>query len=319
MGGKKELVDFHFHSVYSDGSENINGIIEEAKNRGLKALALTDHNNGAGVPEFVEKCREAGIQTLEGVEIYATFPEADWSWDFQRCGPVPDVTILGKKLDWVKFKEYQEMLVKYWLEYFMPETLEKLRSAGLEVPTMSREEMWEQLKDFGIARVFHDIPNNPKNWPKMLEICNHYDPKITIDDIAMQPVRFANRYLYIIGMQAYVLRAPQDWTVKDAIQIAKDMGGTLFAAHPGGEYANWSDEHLNYFIEQGGKGIEVYQYYHSLEQIKKFEELAKKHNLIISGGSDWHGKNGRPTLGAWDKQAAQTPLWVLDQLLERLP
>lgn len=137
MEEKKGLVDFHFHSTYSDGSETIDGIIEEAKKHNLKALALTDHNNGAGVPEFVKKCNESGILALEGVEIYATFPQTDWSCDFKFCGPVPDVTILGKKLDWKRFREYQEMLVKYWLEYWMPEGLEKLRSVGLGVPVLS--------------------------------------------------------------------------------------------------------------------------------------------------------------------------------------
>lgn len=179
--------------------------------------------------------------------------------------------------------------------------------------------MWKQLKDLGTPHVFHDIPKNQKNWPKMLEICHKYDSKITLDDIVKNPVRWASRYLYAIGMCAYVLRAPQDWTIEKAVQLAKDMGGVLFAAHPGGEYTNWSDEHLSYFIEQGGKGIEIYQYFHTPEQIKKFEELADKHDLTISGGSDWHGKNGRPTLGCWDKLAVQTPLWVFDQLFEKLP
>jgi len=49
---KKGLVDLHFHSAYSDGSEDIPGIMKEARDQGLIALALTDYNNGVGVPFF---------------------------------------------------------------------------------------------------------------------------------------------------------------------------------------------------------------------------------------------------------------------------
>ena len=53
MSAKKALVDFHFHSIHSDGSETIESAIKEAKKRGVIALALTDHNNGEGVGEVV--------------------------------------------------------------------------------------------------------------------------------------------------------------------------------------------------------------------------------------------------------------------------
>lgn len=313
------LVDLHFHSVYSDGSENIPAIIEEAKKRKVVALALTDHNNGAGVPEFMAACKEAGVLAFEGTEVYIAFPETDWSWDPKFCGPVPDATILGKKLNWQEFRKYQEMLVKYWLEHWLPETLNGLRRAGLKVPALTQEQMWDQLKDFGVPRVLHDVPKNPDNWQALFEVCLSFDSTVNKKDIEQSPVRWANRHLYAIGKQAYVLRAPQDWTVRKALELAQAMNGVLFAAHPGGEYGNWSDKHLDFFVRQGGKGIEVYQYFHSLSQIEKFSDFARKHNLLVSGGSDWHGKNGKPTLGCWDKPNVQTPFEVFKQLLEQLP
>lgn len=313
------LVDLHFHSVYSDGSENIPAIIEEAKKREVVALALTDHNNGAGVPEFMTACREAGIIALEGTEIYASFSEHQWSWNSAFAGPVPDVTILGKKLNWQEFRKYQEMLVKYWFEYWLPETLKGLQNAGLKVPVLTRDEMWDQLKDFGVPKVLHDVPKNPDNWQALREACLSFDPNLEKKDVEQSPVRWASKYLYAIGKPAYVLRAPQDWTVKKAVELAETMGGVLFAAHPGGEYANWNDQHLDWFVEQGGRGIEVYQYFHSESQIEKFAAYAAKNGLLVTGGSDWHGKNGKPTLGCWDKPSVQTPFEVFEQLLDQLP
>lgn len=321
MEAKTGLVDLHFHSVFSDGSEKLSSIIMEAKTRGFVGLALTDHNNGEGVTEFMSRCRGTGITAFEGVEIYATFPqEESFSWDSKYCGPAPDFTILGRKLNWQIFKEaYQFPLMEYWRTIWLPETLDKLRGTRLEVPVLSDAEIVEQLKNFGVPRVLHDVPKDLRNWSRLLEIAQSFDPKLTMKDIAKTPIRWANRYLYAIGTAAYVLRGPKNFGVKEAVELAKDMGGVLFAAHPGGEYANWSDWHLNYFIACGGKGVEVWQYFHTNKQVRFFLELAIRYNLLVSGGSDWHGVNGRPTLGCWDRPNVQTPNWVVARLLEQLP
>lgn len=310
------LTDLHFHTRHSDGSEDVAGAIAEAKTRGVKVLALTDHNNGAGVPEFTRLCGDADIHCLEGVEIYAAFPlDEDWAWDPKFCGPMPHMVILGHELQWDYFrKEYQLPLMTYWQETWLPETLRKLREAKFNVPDLSKDDIAGQLKDFGVPRVLHDIPKDPTNWPRLLEIANSYDPAVTMADIEKSPVRLANRYVYAIGMAGYVLRGSENFTVEAAKILAAEMGGLLIAAHPGGEYGNWSDEHLQYFVDVGGDGLEVWQYYHGERQIRKFLEFAVRHGLAVSGGSDWHGKNGRQTLGCWDKPDVQCPDWVYNEL-----
>jgi len=314
-----KLVDLHFHSVHSDGSETVSSIIEEAERRGVCALALTDHNNGNGVSEFVAGCQKQGIEYLEGVEIYGSFAEHEWSWDYQFCGPVPDLTILGRELDWGVFRAYQKMLVKYWANYWIPETLKKIEGAGLRVPKLNKDQIWDQVKDFGTPSVFHDVPKNPENWPALIELVQSFDSAVTEEEIRQKPVRWANRHLYAIGKPAYVLRAPQEWTIESAVQLAEDMEGALFIAHPGGEYGNWSERHLEFAVEQGVHGIEVYQYFHSPDQIKRFKSFALRHDLLVSGGSDYHGTNGKPTLGCWNKEESQTPWEVFKQLQEMLP
>jgi len=313
------LVDFHFHTNHSDGSESVKSVIEEAKRRGLIALALTDHNTYNGIPVFRALCLEAGIDFLEGVEIYAAFPETEWAWDMNRCGPVPDMTILGHELDWRKFDEwYKKPLRDYWVTKWLPQTLEKLRALGFKVPYLTENEVREQV-DIGIPPVLHEVPKNPENWPILLQIIQKFDSSLAMKDIEQSPVAAANRYVYSIQGGAYVLRGPQEFGVNEAVDLAGQMGGALFAAHPGGNYANWSIEHLDYFVEMGGGGIEVWQYYHKPEQIRMFLEYAARYGLLVSGGSDWHGANGRPTLGCWDKPENQTPTWIIEHLLERLP
>ena len=318
MEERKGLVDFHFHTNHSDGTATVAGAVEEAKLRGVAAMALTDHNTEAGGEEFLEICKEAGITALEGVEIYAAFPETEWAWDIGKCGPVPDMTILGRKLNWKKFKEYKNNLNNYWVTKWLPETLEKLKSLGFKVPFLARKEIQEQV-NVGIPPVLHEVPKNPENWPRLLKICQSFNSEFSKEELEKSPVAATNRYVYSIQGGAYVLRGPQEFGVSEAIDLATQMYGVLFAAHPGGNYGAWSIEHLNYFVRMGGGGIEVWQYYHKPDQIRLFLEYAIRYGLLVSGGSDWHGANGRTTLGCWDKPENQTPVWVAQYLLDRLP
>lgn len=313
------LVDFHFHTNYSDGTATVDGAIAEAKKRNVIALALTDHNTGKGVPEFMRAAQEAGIRALEGTEIFIAFPKTDWSWDMAKCGPVPDATILGRQLNWKIFEnDYERALRNYWITVWLPKTLEKLRALGFKVPSLTECEIQEQV-DIGVPPVLHDVPKDPKNFDLLLNICQEFEPTYSMEDLKSSPVAGANRYVYSIQGGAYVLRGPQEFGVEEAVDLAKRMGGVLFAAHPGGNYANWSREHLDYFVQNGGDGIEVWQYYHKPEQIGQFLILAAQYDLLVSGGSDWHEKNAKTTLGCWDKPENQTPLWVADQLFEKLP
>ncbi|MDO8555072.1 MAG: PHP domain-containing protein [bacterium] len=315
------LVDFHLHSSYSDGSENIASIIDEAKKRNIKAIALTDHNTGKGVNAFAKACAKNEIATLEGVEIYAAFPKTEWATNPAYCGQTPDLVILGKTLNWKIFIErYQISLEQYRKNHWLPKTLEKLREAGLEVLNLNKKEIDNQC-NFGVPPVLRYIAKNPKNWPVIFEITKQYEQYeqgITMESIVKNPVYFAGMYLYGVGKPAYVPRVFSEWTVTKAVKLAREMGGVLFAAHPGGNYAKWSKEHLDYFVQMGGGGIEVWQYHHKPDQIKFFLQYAIKNNLLISGGSDWHGKNSSPTLGCWDKPENQTPLWATEKLFERL-
>lgn len=318
MEARKSLVDFHFHTNHSDGSETVALAIEEAKLRGVVALALTDHNTESGVREFIKTCKEAGITALEGTEIYAAFPETEWAWDASKCGPVPDMTILGRELNWKNFEEYKKNLNNYWVTIWLPQTLEKLRVLGFKVPYLTENEVQKQV-DIGIPPVLHEVPKNPENWTVLLQIIQKFDSALAMKDIEQSPVTMANRYVYSIQGGAYALRGPQEFGVSEAVDLADRMGGVLFAAHPGGNYGNWSIEHLDYFIQMGGGGIEVWQYYHKPDQIRLFLEYAVRYELLVSGGSDWHGKNSKTTLGCWDKPENQTPDWVINHLLNHLP
>jgi hypothetical protein len=93
-----------------------------------------------------------------------------------------------------------------------------------------------------------------------------------------------------VGCPAYV--EPYKFTPEEAITLIRNAGGVAVLAHPGGFDVSGkriSEKDINQFVECGLKGLEVYSYFHDEEKTKFFISLAKKMNLLITGGSDCHG------------------------------
>ncbi|MDD4872622.1 MAG: PHP domain-containing protein, partial [Kiritimatiellae bacterium] len=68
------MIDLHSHSTFSDGSLTPRQLVIRAHDIGLTALALTDHDTTAGLPQFLDACREYDITGVPGVEISVDVP-----------------------------------------------------------------------------------------------------------------------------------------------------------------------------------------------------------------------------------------------------
>jgi hypothetical protein len=119
-------------------------------------------------------------------------------------------------------------------------------------------------------------------------------------------------------MPAYTSRF-RGFDVDDALNLTDDMNCRLFIAHPGGDYDTLSNDILDYFISMGVHGIEVRNYFNSVEQNEKFDRLARDNNLIRSGGSDCHGDKGHFKIGCYDRPQNQLPKEVLEEVWDNLP
>jgi predicted metal-dependent phosphoesterase TrpH len=75
----------------------------------------------------------------------------------------------------------------------------------------------------------------------------------------------------------------------EAVRIIKDTGGIPVIAHPGHNFKG-RESVIRELIDEGTEGIEVYNNYHSTEQIAFFEKLALEKKILITAGSDFHGK-----------------------------
>jgi len=254
------MIDLHIHSTFSDGSETPEEIVAQARRIGLTALALTDHDNMGGVPDFLEACRTEGITGFSGVEISAALEEefADSTLHILGYGLDPNnlqvKELLGRVLDGRAWRNEQIM--------------EKLADIGVELE-------WDAVE----ACVTEDVIGRPHIAQAM------------VDREYVSSVQEAfDRYL-AKGAPAYVDR--YRLYPEEAIRMISEAGGLTFFAHP----FTWIDDdarleaELCKFKSLGLAGIEVYHSDHDQEQMMALLRIANRAELMISGGSDFHGES----------------------------
>jgi len=307
------LLDFHNHSTYSDGRDTPKQLVERAVRHGVSAMALTDHHNESGLPEFREACREYGILAIPfGVEICAELPHQVLE---EGDNEAPDLVILGKNAREDPMVDYKKRYMRETRDRILPEALRRLEKVGFEMPEVDLD---AECRGFHCPPdIMHKFVDHADNMNVLISYVRAMDSSISPEDVREKPIMFVNRFLYGIDCPAYVKRR-EGFDVDDAIDLADAMNCTLFIAHPGGGFGFLSDRILDYYIQKR-INIEVRNYFNSPEQNAKFDRLANKHNLLRSGGSDYHGEKGPFKIGMYDRQWNQLPKDILEELWCGLP
>ena len=250
MRGKVEL---HTHSSVSDGSLSPSELVELAKEKKIEVLALTDHDTSDGIIEAKKKAKEVGITFVPGIEI--------------STGNNNEIHILGYFFEdgYIKLNDYLDYLKKNRnnRNYLM---IEKLQKEGVDI---SIEDILEVSEEGSIGRAHFAYVLMKKGYVKNV-------------DEAFE------KYVGLNGV-AYIKK--ESLNISDTIEKINGAGGVAVFAHPG--YLNLSsDEYRKLFRElkeSGLEGVEVYYPSHSKEQREMFLEIARDNDLIVTGGSDFHG------------------------------
>ena len=252
-----KLIDLHTHSSASDGSYRPAEVVRLAKEGGLVAMALTDHDTVDGLPEAVAAGQEYGVEIIPGVEISAQFPGGT-------------MHILGLFVDYHNGLLDQRLAVLKQARLDRnPQIINKLNALGIPI-TMARVEeisgggqvgrphIARALMELGAVRDLQEAFDKYLGWHK----------------------------------PAYVskFRFPPD----QALAMIREAQGIPILAHPftlglGSAYAL-----KNLIVELKGlglAGLEVFYPEHTREQEALYLKLARELNLVISGGSDFHGLN----------------------------
>lgn len=264
-------IDLHIHSNASiDGDLTPSAIVHMAKGSNLQAIAITDHNSVRGVRPGLIAAKLEGIKLIPGIEVDCLFGDLN-------------LHVLGYNIDIEDpaFEEIEKGAIRQEEEYF-PRLVDRLQELGFHV---NPEDVIEFAstpvpceEDVG-AYLIHSEENQTD-----LRLQSYSEGGIRSDN------PYFNFYLDFCtyGKPAFIERQYPD--LSTVAQIIKDTGGIPVLAHPGESLPD-PDNQIPSIVNDGILGIEVYSSYHSPQMTRYFKQKADEIDLIITCGSDFHGKN----------------------------
>ena len=263
----EKIIDMHTHTNYSDGELSPQELIRLAIDKKIGTLAITDHNTIEGLKtidrksEIIEK---SGIRVINGIELSAK-------------SNVGRMHILGYGID------------------LNNQLLNKKMSDLKDISINSVLSIIEQIKrDYGIRFRYDDIKelvnaNHNLGRPDLAKLCIKYGYASTVEEAF-------NKYL----IEAYnkTRKTDNKLQYEECLELIIKSGGIPVLAHPKSLELREKEflVLLKDMISCGLKGIEVYHSSHTKEEMKYYLEIANKYDLLISGGSDFHGRIVKPDI-----------------------
>lgn len=273
---KSARADLHTHSTASDGLDSPASLVDLARERGISVLALTDHDTIGGVAEAMSAARGISLHLIPGVEFSIRV----------RRG---ETHILGYGIDIA--------------DRALTGELERLRA--------SREErgaaILERLDELGI-----DIPADALGGEREDQSPGRpHIARAMIDAGVVSSIDEAFDGYLGFGRPAFVPR--RTITATRAIEVIHGAGGLAVLAHPLSVYQ--LDQALPRLISAGLDGLEAYYGEYDQRQRESLANLAVTYNMLITGGSDYHGNRD---ISGRDLGSVQWPEDALEAILERL-
>ncbi|HEY5672233.1 MAG TPA: PHP domain-containing protein [Malonomonas sp.] len=256
---EKQLVDLHVHSTCSDGFYSPRELVEMAAEKGLTAIALADHDNVAGISAAQQAGAELGVEVLSAVELstlwYDYFDMHLLGYGFNHEDPY-----LIRQLE--EFQEFRSgrnrQIIERVNEKLAGEQRQPLDPDAvrkLAGGTIGRPHIAQALREAGY------VTHNEEAFVRYLVPCN-------------VPKRY--------------------FPVDEAISLIHRSGGIAVLAHP--PYISRDRQKLEKLVAEllplGLDGIEAYNNGSNLEDTDWLIKLARKYQLIVTGGSDFHGDPG---------------------------
>ena len=267
-------VDLHIHSTASDGRLTPADIVQEAAGRGLTYIALTDHDTVDGIaPAQAAAQAFPQLKVIPGVEISTDIPQGE-------------VHILGYFID------YTDPELRAALDRFRNSRLRRAQGMVAKLENLGIHIDWQRVQEIAGASSI----GRPHIAQAMLE-------KGYISSFKQAFTEYLSR-----DGPAYVER--EKMTPVEAVELIAKARGLAVLAHP---LTAGDPEALTTELKAAGLvGIEAHYDGYSAEEINRLVGLAQKHNLIATGGSDYHGlePSNETAIGG-----ADVPMESVEQLI----
>lgn len=260
-----KLVDLHVHSTVSDGTDTPEELVEAASRIPLSAFALTDHDTLEGIKRAKAAAKVLQQTTDQGKIVPRVIPGVEISVGYGGR----DIHVLGLFIDEDN------------------EALNRLLSDFRKRRTLRNEQMITRFCEAGI--------------PMTLEELNHHNPNTIVTRAHFARFLMDHGYakdrddafLRFVGDNAPFYIPRTYISPAEAILCIKNAGGLSVLAHP--LSYRFTDEQLltmtSLLRNVGLDAVEALYGAYDSTQEAKVRELAKRYDLLLSGGSDYHGSN----------------------------
>ena len=248
----EKLIDLHTHSRFSDGSMTPTELVTHARESGIAAIALSDHDEVGGVREAMEVGERLGVEVIPAIELSAISNTETHILGYFIDPDSPAIAEASKKI--LEAREYRAVY-----------SLRKLNELGFPI-TM------EDIRAVAGGAL----------------LCRAHHARALLDKGLVGSVKEAFDKYLANGRPAFCNK--QALTDEEAIDLIHRAGGIAFLAHL--HLIRLSDEELYAFLKRlkaaGLDGIEGYYTEYTPEMEKKFRAMASELGLILSGGTDFH-------------------------------
>lgn len=268
------MIDVHIHTKYSDGTDSVIELLEKAEKVGLECISITDHDNC----KAYEELKSLNIsdyysgKLIKGIEIKCSFrgrliEVLGYNYDLEKMNAWIN--------EYYKDKQRKDLQIKYF-NHLYNACIEK----GL-VMTSKDEWNWNPENDWASVEIYKNFKSHQENESKLPE------------DLWNDFTTFTKKYCADFNNSFYIDKSKDYPTVEEAVNAIKNAGGKVFVAHV--FIYKWVDDkeslirelHREFDID----GFECYHSNFSDDQIKYINAYCEEHNLLKSGGSDYHGFN----------------------------
>lgn len=263
-------IDLHMHSHYSDDGEfKPQELVDLCLERNIKYFSIADHNSTKAVKEAEEYCIGKNIEIIPAVELDCTINNVN-------------LHVLGYGIDYQK------------------EVFNKIEEDIINQEQSASKKRMMLIRQLGIDFSDEDISALSKNGVVNGEMIaeaamkfdkNHQNPllKPYYENGSRSDNPYVNFYWDYCAQGRMAYAQVNYISLQEAVEIIKNSGGIPILAHPGNNVKE-DLSLLKEIIACGIEGIEVYSSYHSKEQVEIYKDFALKNNLLLTCGSDFHGK-----------------------------
>ena len=263
-------VDLHIHSnKSSDGDFPLFQIFYLAREKGLKAISIADHDTVAAYPEALKLGEETGVEVIPSIELTTIFDNREFhlllpfvNWKKRVVSGI--IASVAEK----RIKEAQDRV-------------RKLQEIGFEISWKEIAKKTQSIPPLGV--VIAQILLEKGEGKKSPALEKYYRGPNRL----LAPYIFYKDY-FMEGKPAFVPK--RNVSLSDILKLAPETEGVPVLAHPGAYFQQVKKEDVVFLKERGIEGLEVYSSYHDPEQTKFYKELAEELDLVATAGSDFHGR-----------------------------